>query len=142
MFFGRRAINAVQFVADGRYVNPSRVNPTILSTKDSLGNQSRYVAEVKTQGKWDTAIFVTPVRVLQSHLHEAVRGQKFLSGAAHGQEWERMAAVLCMIIGERVVQAQVVGSNLSFSTKTASARFSRMSLLVMSPFNLLTAHSL
>ncbi|EKM80534.1 hypothetical protein AGABI1DRAFT_128212 [Agaricus bisporus var. burnettii JB137-S8] len=42
---------------------------------------------------------------------------KSISGAAHGQEWERMAAVFCMIMGESVLNAQVVGSELHFSTK-------------------------
>lgn len=129
-FLCRRAINAIQFVSDGRYINPSRVNPTILSTKDLLGNQTRFLAEVQLNGKWEAAVFVTPIRVLQSHIREGLRGQKFVSGAAHGQEWERMAAVFCMIIGEQVVQAQVVGCDLSFSTKTAGTRVSCTLFLV------------
>ncbi|KAF7776712.1 hypothetical protein Agabi119p4_5105 [Agaricus bisporus var. burnettii] len=68
----KRAVNAIRFDVDGRCVNPSRVDPTILSARDT---------------------------------------------SAHGQEWERMAAVFCVIMGESVLNAQVVGSELHFSTK-------------------------
>ncbi|EKM77709.1 hypothetical protein AGABI1DRAFT_129993 [Agaricus bisporus var. burnettii JB137-S8] len=113
----KRAVNAIRFDVDGRYVNPSRVDPTILSARDTSGKSARFIAEVKVNHKWVTAVFTTPIRVLDSRLRTSDNEQKSISGAAHGQEWERMAAVFCMIMGESVLNAQVVGSELRFSTK-------------------------
>lgn len=74
-------------------------------------------------GRWEAAVFTTPIRVLESHLHTSADEQKYVSGAAHGQEWERMAAVFCMIMGESILKAQVVGSELRFSTKMKTGTY-------------------
>lgn len=94
----------------------------MLSGRDTSATQSRFQLEVKIGNKWDTAICLTPLRVLKSHLHEfdtpGSRDYKYITGAAHGQEWERMVAVLCMVIGENSLSAQVVGSEQTYATRS------------------------
>ncbi|KAJ3564755.1 hypothetical protein NP233_g8088 [Leucocoprinus birnbaumii] len=123
------ALAALMFTHDGHYVNPSRVDPLMLSARSITADNTRYNLEIKTTAPsvYELAFCITPIRVTKSLLLFAsgtgsgsTRESKYIYGCAHSQDWERMVSTLCMVFGEETLDAQVYGADLQYSTQSRS----------------------
>ncbi|KAJ6462340.1 hypothetical protein C8R47DRAFT_1225489 [Mycena vitilis] len=120
------AIGAVLFrEADPNFINPSRVSPLRLSSQVSAGSAA--TQRLMVDGR--VAMCVTPIFCTESFLVDAKkigaktdRTRKWISGIPHNQEYERMEALLCLVLGEPVLYAQITPKKaMSFQTMMSPA---------------------
>lgn len=114
----------MSFKDSGNCVNPSRVDPAILSFSDPMPPMNRRVLTLlKCPSPGHPALLFSLICVTDSSLLEP-RGQfakskpsKFITGILLPYESERLAAVLCMVFKEPSLHAPLIDGKLTFSTK-------------------------
>jgi hypothetical protein len=120
------AIGAILFKeAAPNYINLSRVSPIRLSSQVSSGSSA--TRRLQVDGR--VAVCVSAVFTTESYLGTAHkigpnsdRTRKWVSGIVHNQEWERMESILCLVLNEPVLYAQLTPKNaLSFQTMMSPA---------------------
>ncbi|KAF8960613.1 hypothetical protein BDZ97DRAFT_1921996 [Flammula alnicola] len=115
----------VRFVRDGRYINPSRVDPTTISAR-SMPSSGGFRHELCLGGKnlRDTAICVTPVMVMDSFVAQVNSLLNFsghyITGIFHTEEWQRFAGVVGMITHHSRLYAHIWSDAITFGTLGAS----------------------
>lgn len=115
-------MQSIQFVKAGRYINPSRVDPSYVAVRPAFQSSESKRMFV---GK-DVAICVSPVYSSQSFLLEGKpRGlpQKIVSGIFHSQEWQRFEAFMCLAFSHEVLIAQYKDHALEFGTRSKKSTF-------------------
>lgn len=114
-------MDAIVFESDDNYVNPSRISPLDIIGR-SLGSYNNQF-EV-TVNRQDTALFLSPVMVVESCIHSFNPSLQFsghyLMGIYHSEEWGRFGAVLCMLAHQRSMQIQMWRDAVTFGTKSIS----------------------
>ncbi|KAJ2933907.1 hypothetical protein H1R20_g3130, partial [Candolleomyces eurysporus] len=110
------AFNAITFVEDANFVNPSRSSPENIDVIPQPGSTTRF--HLSRNGH--PIIGVSSIFLEQSHLLNATTSgviQKYIRGIFHSQEWERFVAWICMAFGHRRLHAQLARDALQFSTR-------------------------
>ncbi|KAJ6513680.1 hypothetical protein C8R47DRAFT_1064388 [Mycena vitilis] len=120
------AIGAVLFrEADPNFINPSRVSPLRLTSQISAGSAA--TQRLMVDGR--VAMCVTSLFCTESFLVEprkiganSDRTRKWISGIPHNQDYERLEALLCLVLGESVLYAQITPKKaMSFQTMMSPA---------------------
>ncbi|PPQ76732.1 hypothetical protein CVT26_004426 [Gymnopilus dilepis] len=117
-----RALNAIIFVEDGRFVNLSRIAPSKLYARPSSWSQDgRYEICVSPT---DTAICVSLVMVTKSNIRRPTESKYpacELQGRMFAEEFDRFVAVLGMVIGQDELTIAMYKDAMTFGTKGAKA---------------------
>ncbi|KAJ3570427.1 hypothetical protein NP233_g4407 [Leucocoprinus birnbaumii] len=95
-----------KFVRDRDYINPTRINPMLLSTVPITKIRDRFNLQVRVRDKWANAICITPIRVTTSSVLTITGGNE-------------KAATICMAF--KVDEIEVPGCNgseMTFGTAT------------------------
>ncbi|KAF9541145.1 hypothetical protein CPC08DRAFT_770667 [Agrocybe pediades] len=118
----KQLLKSILFESDGRYINPSRVDPLSVSGRPTVSwSDSRF--ELCTGGNV-TAVCVSPMMLTESHLHsmpaEIDFAGYFVCGRLHSQELNRMLSLFGMLLQKSEIQAHVWRFALTFGTKMKS----------------------
>ena len=113
------ALSSLTFVRNGRYANPSRLHPSLVTCRpadNSFVTFKDYTSEA--------AMFMSTIVVNESHLASPKRiGTsgllRYISGIFHTVEWERACSFFCMAFSDHSLVGQV--GNVAQST-TGSAK--------------------
>ncbi|TFK35644.1 hypothetical protein BDQ12DRAFT_725932 [Crucibulum laeve] len=110
------ALDALNFMHSGRYINMSRVDPHLLSAMETSANGSCF--QVKKSGK--ICIGLASGFVLRANTKfPCNKGLKVkeISIIMHTLEYEQFSAVICMLMHKDQVIAQISDNTISFTIK-------------------------
>ena len=101
------AISSLTFSRNGRYANPSRIHPSLVTCRPA--DNSFVTFKDRTS---EAIIFMSTVVVNESHLATAKRiGQsgllRYISGIFHAVDWERACSFFCMAFSDDCLVGQV-----------------------------------
>ncbi|KAH9474154.1 hypothetical protein JR316_0013557 [Psilocybe cubensis] len=109
------AYDAVTFVRNKNFINPSRVSPLDVSILYMGNDRKRATLQCNSV----PAICLSAILTRDSYLLEPIsKGlcNKFLSGHMMHQEWERFAGFACMAFGHQVMVASIRDKAITFGT--------------------------
>uniref|UniRef100_A0A8H8CF40 Uncharacterized protein n=1 Tax=Psilocybe cubensis TaxID=181762 RepID=A0A8H8CF40_PSICU len=111
----QNAYDAVTFVRNKNFINPSRVSPLDVSILYMGNDRKRATLQCNSV----PAICLSAILTRDSYLLEPIsKGlcNKFLSGHMMHQEWERFAGFACMAFGHQVMVASIRDKAITFGT--------------------------
>ncbi|KAF9553068.1 hypothetical protein CPC08DRAFT_728167 [Agrocybe pediades] len=116
----KQLLRAILFTRDGRFLNPSRVDPLSISARPTAAwSDSRW--ELATGGNV-TAVCVSPVMIMDSYTSRFNPALSFsghyISAVFHSYEFNRMISLLGMVVNEPVIHAQVWRDTITIGNKT------------------------
>ncbi|RXW12804.1 hypothetical protein EST38_g13051 [Candolleomyces aberdarensis] len=112
---GEMAYNALSFVEDTNFMNPSRSSPVNLEVREVPGLNRHHLYRNGHPVVGVSAVFLEHSQIMTPSTSGLT--QKFIRGILHSQEWERFVAWVCMAFGQPALHAQLAKDALQFSTR-------------------------